>query len=203
MKILATSLLFLCIGGLATQDRAKKATAEDTPKLIQSAAKAFEEKRYGACARDLRTALGFATTLLRGKILAAMPPAPAGFTFEDVQQDDSALVGVLAMNAIPAERNYHKEGGEGHLRIAITVDSPLVGMLGMAFGLAGQDSKTEVIGYKGDKGLLKNEDGNLTLQILIANKHLIDVSASGFDADGLLKIVDQAFVDRVIAAVDG
>ena len=56
----------------------------------------------------------------------------------------------------------------------------------------------ELVQYGPHKAILKKQgDDGQELQILMHDKHLIRVSAQGVSADDLLKIFDQAFVDRM------
>jgi hypothetical protein len=206
MKISLLLLSFTLAGGLLVQDRAKKLTSDDVPRILQNASKAFEAKRYAACASEVRTALGLLSGLVRQQLVAVMPAAPAGF--EIVQQDSEAeldagnpFAAMMGLTGSPAERVYRKQEGDGEIRISITPESPMASALAMGFGVAALDKSAEVITYKGDKGLLRKEGDRLTLQILLSGKHVIDVQASGIDDESLLKLIDQAFVDRVLGAL--
>jgi hypothetical protein len=203
------SLLCLCalLTGTLVQDRAKKQTPEDLPKVMANATKAFEAKQYGACARELKTALGLVGQLVRGQILAAMPPAPPGFQKVENKDDNSAagnpFVAAMGMTSLPIEQVYRHEKSRDELKITVMADSPAAAMMGMAFNVAAMSKEGEVITYKENKGLLKKNGDRHELQILVSGKHLIQVEARGIDDDGLLATVDQAFIDRLVAALDG
>lgn len=52
--------------------------------------------------------------------------------------------------------------------------------------------------YGQHKAILKKSgDSGVELMLLMHDQHLIKISGQGIDADGLLKIFDQAFVDRL------
>jgi hypothetical protein len=204
MKTLLT-LSLLCAGTFVAQDRTKKLTADDLPKVLQSATKAFEAKRYAGCARELKSALGLLGGLVRQQMMATMPAAPAGFTAVEDHNDSgneaNPFAPMLGLLANPAERTYRKQEGDGELKISIMPEAPMAGMLAMAFNMAGMDKSSEVVTYGSHKGMLRKEGERLTLQILVNAKDLIDVNASGMSDEVLLKVVDQAFVDRVVAAL--
>jgi len=203
MKTTVLALTFLLAAGAAVQDRVKKLTPDDLPKLLTSASKSLDGKRYAACARDLRSALGVLAGLVRQQLLATMPAAPEGFTAEpDPEGEDAgAFAAMIGVVAPAAERTWRRNDGDGELRVSITPDAPMAPMLVTAFNMAQFDKAAEIVTYKADKALLRKEGESVTLQILLGGKHLIDVSATGMDADAVLKVVDQAFVDRVLAAL--
>lgn len=206
MKLSLLCLSALLAGGLV-QDRAKKTEPADLPKVLANATKAFEAKQYGSCQRELKVALGLVARLVRGQILAAMPPAPEGFTAVEDKADagdaSNAIVQAMGMTSVPTERVYRKDKGREEIKITVMADSPMAAMMGMAFNVAAMSKEGEVITYKENKGLLKKSGDRYELQILVAGKHLIQVEARGIDDDGLLKMVDQAFVDRLVTALDG
>ncbi len=206
MKIALLTLSLVFAGGAVVQDRAKKLSADDVPKVLQNATKAFEAKRYAGCARELKSALGLLSGLVRQQMLATMPAAPAGFAaVEDnnnnVEDANNPFAGLMGLTMTPAERTYRKEDGDGELKISIMPEAPMAGMLTMAFNMAAMDKTAEVVTYGTNKGLLRKEGDRITLQILLGAKDLIDVNASGMNDETLLKVVDQAFVDRVAAAL--
>jgi hypothetical protein len=204
MKVSALCLCAVVVGVLA-QDRSKKTTAADLPKVLAQASKALDAKRYGACQRELKTALGLVAGLVRTQVLATMPPAPAGFTAaEDQPQEsgDNALAAAMGLMSLPIEKTYHKESGE-QIRVSVTADSPMVGVMGMMFQAAAMSKEGELVNYKDNKALLKKEGDNYNLQIVVSGRHLISVDASGIDDEKLLQFADQAFVDRVVGVLDG
>lgn len=205
MKLPVLCLCAVLIGGVV-QDRSKKLTTADLPKVIANASKALEGKRYGACQRELKSALGLVGTLVRDQLLAAMPPAPAGFKAVEVKNDDTeggnVMAQALGMMSLPTERSYRKEGGGDEIKISILAESPMVAMMGMMFSAAAMSKEGEIVTYKENKGLLKKEGDSYNLQIVVSGRHLITVEAAGIDDAGLLKMVDQAFVDRIVAALD-
>lgn len=202
------SLLCLCavFAGAAIQDRAKKLTAADLPKVLQSASKNLEAKRYGACQRDLKTALGLVANLVRDQLLATMPPAPPGFQVvarEKGDDSDAAVAHAMGVTLMQCEQKYRNETSHEEIEVTILPDTPMASMMTMAFNMAAMSKEGELITYKDHKGLLKKSGDRYELQILVAGKHLIQVQAGGIDDEGLLKMIDQAFVDRVAAAIDG
>ncbi|MEZ5962623.1 MAG: hypothetical protein R3F56_02140 [Planctomycetota bacterium] len=200
-------VLVLCtvLAGAAVQDRSKKLGPADLPKVLASASKALDAKRYGQCQRDLKTALGLVGALVRQQLLGVMPAAPSGFTaVEDKQEDEgaNAFAAALGVTAVPVEKRYRNDSGD-EIKISVLADSPMVGMMGMMFNAAAMSKEGEVITYKENKGLLKKEGDGYNLQVVVSAKHLVTVDAHGIDDDGLLKMIDQAFVDRVVSALDG
>ena len=99
--------------------------------------------------------------------------------------------------ATPIEQSYTGPKGAS-IKISCSINSPLAKMFGMALTLAAQDPAKEAIGYGDHKGLLEKRSGGerLNLQLLIAGKHAVTVTARGVSEDDLFGMINQAFVDK-------
>jgi hypothetical protein len=82
----------------------------------------------------------------------------------------------------------------------VTANSPMLQMIALMFSnpaLITADGG-ELVQYGAHKAILKKlGDTGQELQILMHDKHLIRAQSEGLSADDLLKIFDQAFVDRM------
>ena len=91
------------------------------------------------------------------------------------------------------------------VNVTVTADSPMVQMFSMALrNPALMDKDSELIEYNQDKAILKKTSNGRSreLTIILAGKHLVVVNFQGEDEDLLFSMFDQAFVDRLKAALD-
>ena len=97
------------------------------------------------------------------------------------------------------------ESSHGTPRVTVTADSPLIAMFSMMIGNPAMiPAGSELIKYGRHNAILetrKNDQG-FKLQIVI-DSSLIDVDARGLTDEQLLRMFDQAAVDRVAAALGG
>ena len=94
---------------------------------------------------------------------------------------------------------YTSDNGQ-RMEVQVMGNSPLVAMFGLAVqnpAMLGKDQ--EVVRYGSHTALLKaNPNGKgAELQILIGGKHTVTVQLRGESDEFLLKVMDQAAVDRI------
>ena len=166
---------------------------------VETAKKAVEADKLGAAIAALQAAIKDLQKKQRTAVLACLP-APEGWTFQDQAPDDSAdavAAGMLGVGS-STTRNYQK--GDKSLSVEITANSPLLQMLSVMFSnpaLVEADGG-EIVKYGVHKAILKkNGDDGHELMLLMHDTHLVKVTSQGVGADDLLKIFDQAFVDRL------
>ncbi len=191
----------LLLSSAALQKRVAQKGPADFPATLAAAGKAWESGEFGACVKELRTALGLASEKRAQSIRESLPAAPAGWKAVPDATDEGPNPFAAAMAASVGsvvERKYRKEGERGEVSVTVTADSPLVQMFTMWVAnpaLLGPGA--ELIEYGAHKGVLKNEGGGFDLQILVSGVHICQVRAQGIDETGLFAMFDQAFVDRL------
>lgn len=213
VKLLAQSiaplaLLALCASALALpQTRAKKAEAKDMPTVLAQAKEHFDAGRYAACMTDLKTCVGLTQKRWTEAIRAAMPAAPEGWTKvepEEEQEDNAQAQAMLASLSIgvgtQVEQIYSKDAQR--VSVTVTADSPMISMMGMMFSnpaLLGANK--ELIEYGSHRAVLDTSNARrLDLQILISDKHLVQVTCPESE-DFLFALFDQTAVDGLAAAL--
>lgn len=202
MRIVSISLLVAAMWSApaVVQQRAAQKKPPTFPEAIELATKALEGEQFGSAISALQGAIRDLQKKQRVAVLAGMPK-PEGFEIQDQQVDDAAeeLSAGIAAVGMTVHRNYRK-GDDKSLSVEVTANSPMLQMMAMLFSnpaLITADGG-ELVQYGAHKAILKKlGDNGQELQILMHDKHLIRVSAQGVSADDLLKIFDQAFVDRM------
>ena len=186
--------------GLVAAGAVQKSTKVDFKKSLESAQKAYDTKAYGAALRDLRGALGVLSQLRVEAIRQTLPAAPTGLKFEDQHTDQGALGMFGAGNEV--QRNYQDSSGEKRMNLRVQADSPLIGaMLAMLTNPAvlQAEPNAELLEYGKHKAVLHLDKAEKTcrLQIVIENAHLVEVDTNGLTRDELLKVFDDAAVEKI------
>ncbi|MEM7205476.1 MAG: hypothetical protein AAF628_34790 [Planctomycetota bacterium] len=192
----------LLVPALAAQTIEKKAEDQSYGDVAAAADQAFKAKNYAGCIEHLRVAIKVAAKELRKAVLAAMPEAPEGM--DEVPQKAAAVAGLMdgsALIGIPIEKQFRAKNGQRRLTVQVHVNSNMVKMLEMGLNMAAMDPKVDVVNYGPHRGMLKKNSGGkrLELQVILDGKHLLSGNATGFGVEELLAVVDQAFVDRLMA----
>lgn len=204
----AAGLAALCASALPSiQTRAAKPEVQDFPAVLARAQDHYEANRYAAAMADLKTCVGLTQTRWVEAIREALPAAPENWTKVPQPKDEQESAQAQAMLAslslgvgTQVEQRYTAESKR--LDVSITADSPMVGMMGMMFSNPAMlNANQELIEYGTHKAILDTSNSRgLDLQILIANKHLIQVTCPE-DDEFLFAMFDQAAIDRLAAAL--
>ncbi len=211
-------LLVLCIAGLhlvgTAQERSKPKAPPSFVATLEKVKKDWAAENYGACMRNLQIRSKLVIAKRTEVLRAALPAAPEGWKIrkEDSPEkmlDNPAIAVLSAGVGNLLERHYQQVDGPGSVDVSVMVDSPVVQMLSIMFANpAAAGPNAEKIGYGAHKGLLQPEGRSLSLQILIAEKHVVDVTLrpprgmeTGAAEDWLFALFDQAAVDRIAAAL--
>ena len=97
------------------------------------------------------------------------------------------------------EQNYQ---GTHRVNVTVTADSPMVQMFSMALSNpALMDKDSELIEYGTHKALLKTKGDRRELQILLFERHLVNVNAREIDEDALFALFDQRAIDSLAKAL--
>jgi hypothetical protein len=167
---------------------------------VEAATKAAEGEQFGSAISSLQSAIRDLQKKQRVAILAGMPK-PEGWEIQDEEANELAdeMSAGMAVAGMTARRQYRMGDGKS-LDVEITANSPMLQMVAVMFNnpaIVTADGG-EIVQYGAHKAILKkNGDASHELQILMHDKHLIRVNAQGVSDDELLKIFDQAFVDRM------
>lgn len=197
---LLASSLFLAA---PIQERIKAKDATDFPSLLQNAGRAFQDGRYGACIAGLKDCVELAVQKRTEAIRAALPGALDGWRVQEQRkaQPNPFATAMATTVGNVVEETYREVNGRNSVTVTVTADSPMVGMVSMAIANPALDPEAEGIRYGAHKAILKKHGQGLNLQILIAEKHLVDVKTSMDDEDFLFRLFDQRVVDRLAAAL--
>jgi hypothetical protein len=183
---------------LVAQERSGPKKPVGFPEAVEAAKKAVESDKLAAAIAALQAAIRDLQKKQRVQILSCLPK-PEGWEFRDEEVDDNvqASLGLAAMGQT-VSRRY--ENGEKSLQVEVIANSPMIQMLGVMFNnpTLVEAQGGEIVKYGVHKAILtKSGDEGQELQILMHDAHLIKVNSQGIDADDLLKIFDQAFIDRL------
>jgi hypothetical protein len=193
-------LAALLTSPLAAQTRVAPKKDPTFPEAVEAAEKAFEKEIYGEAVSALQAAIKAVQKLQRTAILAALP-TPEGLTFEDEEPVDMAgnpfAVGTSALG-LTVTRHYRSD--DRSIDVEVIANSPLVSMVAVMFAnpeIVKADGG-ELIEYEKHKAILKKSgDAGLELTILMHGKHVIKATSEGLSIEDLLKVFDQAAVDRL------
>jgi len=191
---------------LAPQKRASQEKVVTFEERMTAANKAWAETRFGGCTEELKAALALVQANHREVILAAMPPAPAGWTVLTPKKTDeggAAMAAMLGMGSgmLPVSLDYKNESGQ-RMSINVLINSPMIQMMTMAFSNpAYLEEGSELIEYKDDKGLLKTGKGKAELQVVLDSKHLLTCEARDQSAEWILAVMSQENIDKLKTAI--
>lgn len=188
------------------QERQKKLGAADYPTLSKAAEKAFSEKKYVTCAKQLKQLLALCGEGVQKELVARRPAAPDKFEavpVKAVAKTGAFGSGLAAVVGHTAEYSYRETGGQGSVKVVIHADSTIAHVLDAQFKFAGMNPNLEEVKYGEHKALLesKNDGKLLILKILIAGAHYIEITARGITDGTLFEMFNQAFVDNVAAVL--
>jgi hypothetical protein len=189
----------------APQERQKPKEAADFPTLLQQAGKAWEGKQYGGCLKNLREAQRMAIRERVKVIRAALPNAPEGFEKvapEESGEADSAIAAALAVGVGSLiEQSYQAKSGDGSVRVTITADSPYLQAITMWIANPSLLEKgSELVKYGPHNAVLRKQDDRWNLMVVLG-QDLCEVTVEGRKDDFLLKMFDQAAIDKLAGAL--
>jgi type II secretory pathway pseudopilin PulG len=192
------SVIVFALTAVVGQQRTAPKKPATLPEALEAAKKAADAEQFGGAIAALQEAIKLLQRQQRAAILASMPKVD-GYEVQDDEVDESAEAltgGTFLMTAIT--RRYNKD--DKHISVEVTANSPMLGMLAAMFAnptIIKADGG-ELVQYGAHKAILKEgKDRDTELQILMHDKHLIKVTAQGLTGDQVLKLFDQAFVDRM------
>lgn len=206
LPLCATVLAF----SFTVQERVKPREANDFPGCLTAAQNAWKEGRLGECTRQLQEALALVSERRAVAMREAMPAAPDGYEIVPPKPTDpranAMLAGMSAAVGSMITQEYRPvdaRSGRSTISVTLTADSPMVQMIAMMTSnpaMLGQDA--ELIKYGPTNAILKKDGQRRSLQILIAGKHLCDVTWPNEDEDALLAMFDQAAVTKLTRALE-
>jgi hypothetical protein len=198
--VLATlAVLAILSSPAASQERSAPKKPATFPEAIDAAKKAVEADKLGAAIAALQAAIKDLQKKQRAQVLAALPK-PDGWQIEDQQPDEQAdnLAAGMFGGGFTVTRRYRN--GDKSMNVEVTANSPLMQMFAMMFANPAliEADGGEIVKYGAHKAMLKKSgDNGQELSILMHDAHLIKVNSDGIKADDLLKVFDQACVDRL------
>jgi len=196
LATLAVVVSFVAL--VPAQERSGPKKNPTFPEAIDAAKKAVDAEKLGAAIVALQAAIRDLQKKQRVMILAALPK-PDGWKVEDPAPDEQGadLAGLFGAGS-SVQRHYRK--GDQSIDVEVTANSPLMQMMAMMFSNPAlvQADGGEIVKYGAHKAILKKAgDNGQELSILMHDTHLIKATSQGVTADDLLKVFDQACVDRL------
>src|SRR5262245_2998005 len=192
------SVLVLAVAAVFGQQRSAPKKPATLPEALEAAKRAAEAEQFGSAIAALQEAIKLLQRQQRAAVLAALPK-PEGYEVQDDEVDENAEAlagGTLLMTA--TTRRYNKD--DKHITVEVTANSPMLAVMAAMFAnptIIKADGG-ELVQYGAHKAILKEgKDRDTELQILMHDKQLIKVTAQGLTGDEVLKMFDQAFVDRI------
>ena len=199
-RCLALLALAVLVPTVVAQERSGPKKNPTFPEAIEQAKKAVEADKLGAAIAALQAAIRDLQKKQRTRILAALPK-PEGWEIQDPAQDDaSADIAASMLGGGHSVTREYRKGDDKSLSIEVTANSPLMQMMAMMFNNPAliEADGGEVVKYGPHKAILKkNGDSGHELMLLMHDTHLIKVTCQGITADDMLKVFDQACVDRL------
>jgi hypothetical protein len=199
IPIVFSSALLLAFAVAPGQERSGPKKPASFADAVEAAKKHVEADKLGAAIASLQAAIVDLQKKQRTAVLAALPK-PEGWTIEDqpVNEGNDAWTPGLAGMGSTVTRRYSR--GDDSIQVEVTANSPVVGMMSALFNSPAliEADGGEIVKYGAHRAILKKPgDNRQELQLLMHDAHLVKVDATGLDADALLKVFDQAFVDRL------
>ena len=188
-------VLFAVATPVLAQERAKKAPT--FPEAVDQAKRAADGERFGAAIAALQAAIRDLQKKQRAAVLAGLP-RPDGWEIQDEEANEGN--DAFAAGLGTSVTRHYRKGDDKSINVEVTANSPMLQVLGTLVNnpalVTAQGG--EVVKYGEHKAILnKSGDSGQELQIMMHDAHLIKATAQGISADELLKIFDQAFVDRM------
>ncbi len=198
-KRIALALVLLSPLGALAQQRAAQPKVLTFADSVDEAKKQVSSDKLGAAISAMQAGIRDLQKKQRAEILEALPK-PEGWEIKDQKTDDADEAIATGISALgqTVSRDYDK--GDQHIQIEVSANSPMVQMISMLLSNPAmiQAQKGEAITYGTSKAMLTKQDGGgIELQILMNDVHLIKVTSRGISEDDLLKIIDQAMIDRL------
>jgi hypothetical protein len=197
-KLLLVLSTLLVLPAALPQERAGAKKVLTFPEAVDAAKKAVEAEKMGAAIAALQAAIKDLQKKQRVQILAALPK-PDGWEVEDANDDTSNDIAIGLLGGHSAVSRTYRSGDK-QITAEVTANSPLLQMMTMMFAnpaLVEADGG-EIVKYGPHKAILKKSGENgQELTILMHDAHLVKASAQNVSSDDLLKIFDQATIDRL------
>jgi hypothetical protein len=207
LAVLAVSALGVLVAA-APQERAKPSTPADFGTLLTKAKTSYDAGRFGACVKDLQSAVSLVAVQRAKAIRAALPAAPAGYKIVNDDSMEEALanpmLGAMALGiGSVIQQTYRAEERGASIDVTITVDSPMLQMFKMWITNPAMLPKgSELVKYGPHNAILQQEGGGKTrsLQLLI-DANMMEVKWPSADEDALFAMFDQKAVDALAAVL--
>lgn len=156
------------------------ARADEITDQIDRGLERYRQGQIAAAIDELSFALGQLKQLQADRLVAMLPPAPAGWTAEP--DTDSAGLPSFLGGGITAGSRYQETGGPGEMHLSVVAGSPLIAGLAplLTAGIVPQGAGSRLMLINGQKALLtaKSED-QAELQMIVDGTIIVQISASG------------------------
>ena len=143
--------------------------------------------------------LDYAATLIRqqkaGKVTAVFPEPLAGWRAEKAESNSAG--GMMMGGGITASRNYQK--GDASVEIELVMDSPMMQSILMMFNNPSMIamSGAKLIKVQGNKAMLKDEDGDIEIQLVINNNALFTIRGYSVSVEQVKAYAEALNLDKL------
>lgn len=208
MNTFPLAVIGLCVAPFfvasARQERQKPKQSADVPALLQQAGKAWEVKQFGGCSKALNQALERVARERAKAVRAEFPNAPEGFEKVVVKESEDEVAQAFTTSMALAgmiEQTYRESNGEASVDVSVGFDSPMVEMFSLwSMHPAALEAGSKFVKYDPHSAVLRKEGSGWQLLLLIG-QDLCTATVQGRNEEFLLKMFDQAAVDRLAAAL--
>lgn len=186
MKAAVTATCLLLLPMVARAD-----TESEVREAAKEAMELFEKGDLAGAAGQFDYAAQLIRQKKAGDLAGLLPPAPAGWTAEDVETE--ALGGAIMGGGVHASRLYLR--GDDQMELSVMADSPMVqGMAAMVQNpslIAASGGKLEKVGSHRAAVKFEPEDKTGEATMIVDNRILVSVKTQGAGRDDMLALLNK------------
>ena len=172
--------------------------ADEVTDQIGEARKLYERGKYSEAVKELQFVINEIHGKLSGRFVGSLPPAPPGWTAEEVETQGMAMMG----GGQVITRAYREESGEGSVKAQLVVDSPMIQGLAMMLNnpaMLGAQGRMKRVRIKRENALLKwnrwRRSGELSV-ILGNGRLLIQIEGRDVTKEVLTRLMKSWDFDK-------
>ncbi|MCA9402376.1 MAG: hypothetical protein KC897_01230 [Candidatus Omnitrophica bacterium] len=170
-------ILMIVAAGLIFSPR--PSGADEVEEAVQEGLQLYKAGNYAEAAGSFEYAGSLTRQKRGGELADFLPAATGGWTADDLEQ--TSFGGITSV-----QRAYNKDSAS--VTVSIMTDSPVVQGIAMMIqnpAMLGGEGRIIKVGSR--KALLTFDDENASgeLQLIVAGKHLVQISGSGITAEDL------------------
>ncbi|WP_027133600.1 hypothetical protein [Geminicoccus roseus] len=190
MRVFALTGALLCAASLP-------ASADQVTDQLDLGKQYYEEGDLAGAISELQFAIQDIRSQLAEKYREGFPPAPAGWSFEESTEDNSAAMAMFGGGTSVA-RTYQEDNGSGTIEATISVDNPMIqGLAAMlnnpAMMAATPGAKRVRVGR--DNAMVQFEEGGDSGEatLIVGGRIMLQLQAQGLENSQVLEEMTQAW----------